>query len=117
MFANNKGQKNYIKNRVDRILSKEPETISWIKTFPQDSVFFDIGANIGIYSLYSAVMMQNKVFAFEPHAASYKNLLDSINLNKLKNCKAYCIALSDKINLSTMQRYVGMKSLYKALQP
>ena len=66
---------------MDRILSKEPETINWIKNFPKDSVFFDVGANIGIYTLYSAVMQQNKVFAFEPHAASYKNLLDSINLN------------------------------------
>ena len=65
LFANNKDQKNYIKNRVDRILSKEPETINWIKNFPKDSVFFDVGANIGIYTLYSAVMQQNKVFAFE----------------------------------------------------
>ncbi len=103
LFANNKDQKNYIKNRVDRILSKEPETINWIKNFPKDSVFFDVGANIGIYTLYSAVMQQNKVFAFEPHAASYKNLLDSINLNKLENCSAYCIALGDKISLSTMR--------------
>lgn len=102
LFANIKDQKTYIKNRVDRILSKEPETIEWINTFEKDSTFFDIGANVGIYSLYSAVMRNNNVFAFEPHAASYKNLLDSINLNNLQNCSAYCIAISDKVSLSSM---------------
>ena len=31
-FANNPAQRTYIKNRVDRILSKEPETINWMNT-------------------------------------------------------------------------------------
>jgi len=111
LFANNKGQKTYIKNRVDRMLSKEPETIKWINTFEKDSVFFDIGANIGIYTLYSAVIKQNSVYAFEPHAASYKNLLDSINLNNLKNCNAYCIALSNNVGLST----INVKNMHEGV--
>ena len=82
---------------MDRMLSKEPETIKWINSFDKESVFFDIGANIGIYSLYSAIVKQNLVYAFEPHAASYKNLLESINLNKLQNCNAHCIAMGDKL--------------------
>ena len=102
IFANNKGQQTYIKNRMDRMLTKEPETIKWINNFETDSVFFDIGANIGIYTLYSAITIQNEVYAFEPHAASYKNLLDSINLNNLNNCNAYCVAVSDKVNLSNI---------------
>ena len=85
IFANVKGQRTYIKNRMDRLMTKEPETIKWINTFDNDSVFFDVGANIGIYTLYSAMTRNNIVYAFEPHAASYKNLLDSINLNKLQN--------------------------------
>lgn len=101
-FANVKGQKTYIKNRMDRIMSKEPETIKWIDSFEKDSVFFDVGANIGIYTLYSAVMRENTVYSFEPHSASYKNLLDSINLNKLEKCYAYCVALSNQISLSNI---------------
>jgi FkbM family methyltransferase len=101
-FANVRGQPTYIKNRMDRIMSKEPETIKWINRFEKDSVFFDVGANIGIYTLYSAVVKQNRVYAFEPHSASYKNLLDSIHLNQLENCNAYCVALSNQINLSTI---------------
>ena len=32
-FANNPAQRTYIKNRVDRINTKEPETINWINGF------------------------------------------------------------------------------------
>jgi FkbM family methyltransferase len=110
-FANVKGQKTYIKNRIDRILSKEPETIDWINRFEKDSVFFDVGANIGIYTLYSAVIKENNVFAFEPHSASYKNLLDSINLNRLETCQAYCVALSNGINLST----INVKNMHEGV--
>ena len=111
LFANNKGQKTYIKNRMDRMLSKEPETINWINSFNHDSIFFDIGANIGIYTLYSAISINNSVYAFEPHSASYKNLLDSINLNQLQNCHAYAIALSNKVDLST----INVKNMHEGV--
>ncbi len=111
IFANNKGQQTYIKNRMDRMLTKEPETIKWINNFETDSVFFDIGANIGIYSLYSSVIKGNTVYAFEPHASSYKNLLDSINLNNLTKCHAYSIAISDKVDLST----INVKNMHEGV--
>ena len=110
-FANVKGQKTYIKNRTDRIMSKEPETIMWINSFEKDSVFFDVGANIGIYTLYSAVIRENTVYSFEPHSASYKNLLDSINLNKLEKCHAYCVALSNQISLSN----INVKNMHEGV--
>jgi len=53
-FRNNVESENYIKNRVDRLFWKEKETIAWIRKFAEDSIFFDVGANIGIYCLYSA---------------------------------------------------------------
>ena len=58
-FANNPAQRTYIKSRVDRIMGKEPETINWINKFKKNSIFFDVGANIGIYTLYSAVKIGN----------------------------------------------------------
>ena len=111
IFANNTEQKTYIKNRVDRLLSKEPETIKWLNAFEKQSVFFDIGANIGIYSLYSAIKTGNDVYAFGPHSANYKNLLDSINLNKLNNCQAWCVAVSNRIALS----HIGVKNMHEGV--
>jgi FkbM family methyltransferase len=110
-FSNVRGQKTYIKNRMDRLLTKEPETIRWIDQFSKDSIFFDVGANIGIYTLYSAVIKENTVYAFEPHSASYKNLLDSINLNQLDKCQAYCVALSNNISLST----INVKNMHEGV--
>ena len=102
-FANNPAQRTYIKNRVDRINTKEPETINWINGFEKGSIFFDVGANIGIYTLYSAVKIENTVYSFEPHSVNYKNLLDSISLNELKKCYAYCFAVSNRTALSSIQ--------------
>ena len=102
-FANNPAQRTYIKNRVDRIKTKEPETINWINQFEKESIFFDVGANIGIYTLYSAVKIENTVYSFEPHSVNYKNLLDSISLNELKKCYAYCFAVSNRTALSSIQ--------------
>jgi len=110
-FCNNVENENYIKNRVDRMFVKEKETISWIKTFNKDSVFFDVGANIGIYCLYSALIRQNNVYAFEPHMANYINLLDSINENKLSNCRAFPMALGNKTALTTL----GVKNMIEGV--
>ena len=45
--------KNIITNyRIDTFLTKEPETIDWINNFKSNSNFWDIGANIGLYSIY-----------------------------------------------------------------
>ena len=40
--------------RARTLLTKEPETILWIDDFNKDDVFWDVGANIGPYSLYAA---------------------------------------------------------------
>jgi hypothetical protein len=33
--------------------TKEPETLAWIDIFERGSVFYDVGANIGLYSIYA----------------------------------------------------------------
>ena len=38
--------------RADTFSQKEPETLAWIDTFQKNSVFWDIGANVGLYSIY-----------------------------------------------------------------
>ena len=40
--------------RARTYLTKEPETINWIDGFKKNEVFFDVGANIGLYSIYAA---------------------------------------------------------------
>ena len=48
-------------------------------------MFFDIGANIGVYSLYYAMLHKSKVFAFEPQYQNNYILEKNIQINKLEN--------------------------------
>ncbi len=50
---------------------------------PRNGVFFDIGANIGWYSLHAAYLSKARVFAFEPGTAALQHLRRNILLNGL----------------------------------
>ena len=59
--------------RANTFFSKEPETLAWIDAMTENDVLFDVGANIGIYSVYAA-LKGLKVFAFEPESLNYAEL-------------------------------------------
>jgi FkbM family methyltransferase len=65
---------------------KEEGTVEWLRgeTRPDD-VFYDIGANIGLYSVVVGVRLgpPGHVYAFEPHAANVEALLRNFALNRL----------------------------------
>lgn len=75
----------------------EPETQQFIKEqYKQGDVVYDIGANMGIFSMYSSLQTGN-VFAFEPHPHNYSRFVRNIELNdKQKHVKAYCVACYKK---------------------
>src|SRR3954454_23342205 len=65
-------------NRAETLLTKEPDTIKWIDSFPAESVFWDIGANVGVYSLYAATRPGLSILSFEPLAANFHVLSRNI---------------------------------------
>jgi len=82
--------------RAKTLLTKEPDTIEWIDSFSSDDIFYDIGANVGMYSIYAAAKNIH-VHAFEPESQNYATLNRNIYLNTLQDkISAYNIALSDK---------------------
>ena len=82
--------------RTKSLRTKEPITLSWINTFADGETLFDIGANVGVYTIYAAVMKNARVYAFEPEALNFAELNKNIYLNKLHGrVLAYCLALSD----------------------
>jgi len=85
---NNIRLKFYIPNRlsyyrVNTFNTKEPETLNWIDKFEKKTTFWDVGANIGLYSCYAAKKRECKVFAFEPSIFNIEWLGKNIFLNKL----------------------------------
>jgi FkbM family methyltransferase len=72
---------------------KEPETVAWIEEHvrPGD-VLYDVGANVGAYSLIAAKHSDGRVrvFAFEPSFATYDELCRNVVLN---HCEASIVPL------------------------
>lgn len=61
------------------------------------SVFFDIGANVGFYSLLAALRAgpAGRVYAFEPLPANISLLRKHLELNRIANVEVFEMALSD----------------------
>lgn len=84
------------KYRVKTFWTKEPDTLNWIDEMSPGSVFWDIGANIGLYSVYAAKRVAAQVVAFEPSVFNVELLARNISLNCLEaNITLAPIALSD----------------------
>ncbi len=89
--------------RSKTFFDKEPETNKWIEGIPADGVFYDVGANVGIFTVLASAYCK-KVFAFEPVALNYSVLNQNLAINRLdKNTTAYCLAISDKSSFDTMR--------------
>lgn len=95
--------------RVDTLYTKEPDTIAWIKAMPTDAVLFDVGANMGQYSLFAA-KRGITVHAFEPEGQNFALMCRNIALNnKLKgHIIPWPIALSDCHGLDTFHVHTLM---------
>ncbi len=78
---------------------KEPETVEWIERFlKENDVFYDVGANVGAYSLVAAKFFKGnvKVYAFEPAFTTFPKLCKNVLINKCQeSIIPLQIALSD----------------------
>jgi FkbM family methyltransferase len=69
--------------RARTFSTKEPETLAWIDQLDVD-VLWDIGANVGLYSLYAAKRHPLlHVYAFEPSVLNLELLARNIAFNQL----------------------------------
>ena len=88
--------------RINSLFKKEPETIDWINSFDQSKkiIFWDIGANIGIYSVYAATKFNDiEVVSFEPSTSNLRILSRNISINDLDSkIKINQFPLIDKEN-------------------
>lgn len=78
----------------------ETETAGWLmSTLKPGSVFFDIGANAGYFTLLGsrAVGPSGKVIAFEPVAENAMTVNEQLKLNSVKNASVATVALSNSV--------------------
>jgi len=90
--------------RVNTLLTKEPETIEWMLALKPNDILFDVGANIGLFTVVAARVSGATVYAFEPESQNYALLHKNIFLNGIhERVSAFCAAVTDKF---------GMEKLY-----
>ena len=92
----------------------EPETVAWIEGLPADAVFWDIGANIGLYALFAA-RRGLRVSAFEPSAQSFAAMTRSAEANGL-TIDAFCLAFAEgrgiaRLNMASSEAGHSMHSI------
>lgn len=91
--------------RAQTLYTKEPSTVWWIEQMKEGEVMFDVGANVGVYSVLAGAKGV-KVYAFEPEAENFALLCKNLSLNNIEP-NAYCVAISDRQVAGTL--YAGQK--------
>ena len=71
--------------RAKTLLTKEPETIAWLNKIKTKSVIYDIGSNVGMYSIYAAAVRDCEVMSFEPSFLNLELLFRNVQTNNLQD--------------------------------
>ena len=87
---------------------KEPGTIQWLeKHIKPGTVFYDVGANIGAYTLVAGALGA-KVFAFEPAFQNFNQCNRNITLNGMdSNVSLFPVAFSTQTKIANF-KYIEM---------
>ena len=106
--------------RAKTFFTKEPDTILWLNEMDSNSIFWDIGANVGVYSLYGSLVKNCRTYAFEPSVFNLDLLAKNTFLNGL-NEKVTIIPLalndtngSNSFNLSNLERGGALSTFNKS---
>lgn len=91
----------YISSMVELRRSEReyrPEVYAWLERFKPGEVFYDVGANIGMFSLTVAKIHNQtvKTYAFEPSFSTFGSLVRNIVANRFgETIYPFCIALGN----------------------
>lgn len=90
-----------IKKRVESIFYKEKITVEWLKSLDKNNILWDIGANIGLYSIIGSKFCKT-VYAFEPSILNTETLATNISINNIENIILMPFPLAEKTCVSKM---------------
>ena len=95
---------------------EEPQTIAWLDRLSPEDVLWDVGANVGLYSIYAARFRQCRVVSFEPEPQNLALLLDNVVLNDVASlCSPCAMALTAESGLGHLDiRYITKSGAYNS---
>src|SRR3989344_3874707 len=80
---------------------------------PNNSVIIDIGANIGVFSIFSAGK-SNIVYSYEPMSDNFRLLEENIKLNKLEN-RVFALNIGIAAKREKRKLYLGKSPFHSFL--
>ncbi len=83
-----------IRWRGETFLTKEPTTLKWLQSLNSESYLIDVGANIGIYTLPSALFHVKHVISVEPELRNYIELTKNIEANRISSGSVTALQLA-----------------------
>lgn len=104
--------------RAQSFYVEEPETVAWLDKLTPDDVFWDIGANVGLYAIYAAKFRRCRTVAFEPESQNYALLVENIVLNGVSDrCLPAGIAVADRNEVNRLRvRYITKGGAFNIFQ-
>ncbi len=104
--------------RAETFYTEEPETIRWLERMGHGDVYWDIGANVGLYAIYAAKFSGCRVFAFEPEAQNYALLIQNMVMNRCDGSMAASpFAIGDETALGALDvRYLTKGGAYNRFE-
>ena len=112
-IINYKGEKKVISFKADNLVThfrshlfnlKEKEVQIFLeKNLKTKDIFFDVGANIGVFSIFAAIKRNAKVFAFEPEYSNLNLLKENIIKNNLiDNIIPFSFAIGNECRITQL---------------
>ena len=70
----------------------------WPRLLSGDEVFWDVGANVGYFTLVAATALNHRgrIVAFEPGKNAYARLTENLALNPWRNIQTFPLAVTDR---------------------
>ena len=85
--------------RYRSLWKKEVGTVGWIRQFKDDTVFLDIGSNVGVYSLAAYMAGVSAVYSIDPLPHNIFELCNTIHQNSISNIFPICARIASNNNV------------------
>ena len=96
-----------VRIRASNMFTREPATIEWIEGFGKGDTLWDVGSNVGVFTLYSVLARDAKVVAFEPLPWNHTGLVQNLVLNGFTdNVLPVQAAVNDETTISVINVHV-----------
>ena len=104
--------------RVKTFFTEEPQTIEWLDNLNKEDTLWDVGANIGLYSIYAAKFSKCRVVSFEPESQNYALLVRNVALNRVEDvCMPSSIAVTNSTSMGQLNvRYITQGGAYNMFE-